>query len=68
MIGSEGDIFSFQLIAIGTFDDDFSVEVMVEPDTASECCTVLSNTVQPCSTCLQSDCVSCLFVTVPMSG
>ena len=68
MIGSEGDILSFQLIAIGTFNGNFSVEVMVEPLTACECCTVLSNIVQPCSTCLQSDCVSCLFVTVPMSG
>ena len=67
MIGNEGDILSFHLIAIGTFNGDFSVEVLVEPLTASECCPVLSNIVQPHSTCLQSDCVSCLFVTVPMS-
>ena len=67
MIGNEGEILSFHLIVIGTFNDDFSVEVLVEPLTASECCTVPSNIVQPCSTCLQSDCVSCLFVTVPMS-
>ena len=68
MIGNEGNILSFRLIAIGTFNGDFSVEVLVEPLTASECCNVPSKIVQPCSTCLQSDCVSCLFVVVPKSG
>ena len=67
MIENEDNVLSFHLIAIGTFNDDLSVEVIVEPLTASECCIVPSNIVQSCSTCLQSDCVSCPFVTVPMS-